>query len=334
MNRKKGNRIMPCYHPLTAYKLTTKKNENGKSIIFFNSAATDGIPYEKISLPCSNCIGCRIDRSKQWALRCVHEASLFENNCFITLTFNDENLNPYRNLDHRDFQKFIKRLRKKYNGLSPVHSETGKSSYPIRYFHCGEYGSDLMRPHHHACLFNFDFLDKKPWSNSKGITLYRSESLEKLWPFGYSAIGSVTYQSAAYIARYITKKINGPAGEEHYQQIDFDTGEVFYKKPEYISMSRRPGIGARWFGQFKTDLYPKDFVTHKGVKQKVPKFYDNLYDVMAPTAMEQIKYKRKLAILARKSDNTYQRLRSREQVQLAKAFKLVREYENHEKTNV
>ncbi len=227
----KGKENMACYHPLTAYKLTTKKNENGKSIIFFSSAATDGLPYEKISLPCSNCIGCRIDRSKQWALRCVHEASLFENNCFITLTFNDENLNPYRNLDHRDFQKFIKRLRKKYHGLSPVHSETGKTTYPIRYFHCGEYGSDLMRPHHHACLFNFDFLDKKPWSNSKGTTLYRSESLERLWPFGYSAIGSVTYQSAAYVARYITKKLTDPPAKNIINKLTSILAKFFTKNP-------------------------------------------------------------------------------------------------------
>ncbi len=210
---------MSCFHPLSAYRLLTRKTPNGKSVIAFNSKSVNNLPFEEINLPCNQCIGCRIERSRQWAIRCIHEASLFQNNCFITLTFSDSNLDEQGSLMKSDFQKFVKRLRKKFQGKERVVTPNGKVTFPIRYFHCGEYGAQLSRPHHHACLFNFDFYDKKIWSVRSGVRLYRSADLERLWPFGFSTLGDVTFQSAAYIARYITKKINGKLAEEHYKKV-------------------------------------------------------------------------------------------------------------------
>lgn len=323
---------MPCYHPLDAYQSHTHKTKNNKSLITFTSSAQPSNNYSFIRLPCSQCNGCRIQRSKEWAIRCVHEASLYPDNCFITLTFNKKNLNPRGELRTSDFQKFMKRLRKKYNGLSAVANKTNKVTFPIRYFHCGEYGSDLNRPHHHACLFNFDFPDKTLWSVRKNVSLYRSASLEKLWPYGFSTIGSVNFQSAAYVARYIIKKVNGPDGEQHYQNFDPETGEIFYKKPEYITMSRRPGIAKGWFDKFSSDVYPKDYITHEGRKFKSPKFYDNLYDNINPTGLEKIKIKRKLAIEKFSANSTRKRLSIREKVQNSHLPKLKRGYENEETT--
>ena len=120
-------------------------------------------------MPCGQCIGCRLERSRQWAIRCVHEASLWPDNCFVTLTFDDDNIISSGSLVKADFQKFMKRLRKRF----------GKG---VRYFHCGEYGDLLGRPHHHACLFNFSFPDRYLWSSSGGVNLYRSPTLEELWP--------------------------------------------------------------------------------------------------------------------------------------------------------
>ena len=148
---------------------------------------------------------------------------MWDRNCFVTLTYNDEHLPANGSLNKRDITLFLKRLRKRY----------GKG---IRYYQCGEYGELLSRPHHHAILFNHDFEDKQLWSVRGGVRLYRSASLEQLWPYGYSTIGDVTFESAAYVARYVVKKITGEREGEHYRG----------KMPEFATMSRRPGIGRGW----------------------------------------------------------------------------------------
>jgi len=329
---------MACFHPLDAFRSLTKRTANGKSVIVFKLSDVSSSPFEPIKLPCGQCTGCRIDRAKQWSLRCVHEASLFENNCFITLTFNDDSLDSRGSLVKSDFQKFMKRLRKKFSGIEPVTPADsydeyndlvvpGKTTFPIRYFHCGEYGSQLSRPHHHACIFNFDFPDRKLWSVRDGVRLYRSAALEKLWPYGFCTVGDVTLQSAAYVARYILKKYNGDLGVSHYMRCD-DDGVVYYLEPEYITMSRRPGIGKRWFELYNSDLFPKDFVTFSGKKFKIPAYYDKIYDSWDPTAFSEIKLKRKLAALDNCDNNSVDRLLTRERVLNSKLKILQRGFEN------
>lgn len=178
---------MPCYSPLPAFKGPVK--ENGKISILWK--APEGT--EKLDLPCGKCVGCRLNRSRQWAIRCMHEASLYDKNCFITLTYDDEHLPKNRGLDVSHFQNFMKRLRKEYG-------------QGIRFFHAGEYGSKTRRPHYHALLFNHDFVDKSLIAVRNDHRLYVSPSLQRLWPFGYSSVGDVTFESAAYVARYSLKK--------------------------------------------------------------------------------------------------------------------------------
>ena len=163
---------MPCLKPIKAYTSFEYRTPSVKCQIFFDHQKAGNSVV--IDLPCGQCIGCRIDKSKSWALRCVHEASLYDHNCFITLTFNDENLPDDKSLKKEDFVLFMKRLRKKYDGLTPVQCGD-KVIYPIRFFHCGEYGDQFSRPHHHACIFNFDFHDKELWTVRDGVCLYRSE---------------------------------------------------------------------------------------------------------------------------------------------------------------
>jgi len=320
---------MACYHPLRAFRSLSRLTEKGKCVIEFLRANVSDGPFEEIVLPCGKCDGCMIDRSRQWALRCVHEASLYENNCFITLTFRKECLNELGSLVKEDFQLFMKRLRKKFKGLQCLEKRDplGMKTYPIRFFHCGEYGSKLQRPHHHACLFNFDFVDKELWSTRKGIKLYRSSSLEGLWPFGFSTIGAVTWESAAYIARYVTKKMYGVQADSHYSRLNSETGEMVPIVREYITMSRRPGIGKRWFDRFASDVFPKDFVTHGGRKFKPPSYYDSVYDELCPRAMASVKRKRLLAMRARADESSPSRLKAREACAKAKHVQLVREYE-------
>lgn len=299
---------MPCYHPLKGYR-SKELTENGKRKIVFNPKF--GYSDLPVEVPCGQCIGCRLERSRQWAMRCTFEASMHKHNCFITLTYDDANLPCDSSLNLAHFQRFMKRLRKKF----------GKN---IRFYHCGEYGENFGRPHYHAIIFGLDFDDKYLWSVNNGNKLYRSEKLEKLWPYGYSSIGEVTFESCAYVARYIMKKVNGDDADEHYTRIDPDTGEVYKVKPEYTTMSRRPGIAKEWFEKYGDDVYPKDFVTIRGKKMKAPKYFDGLYEVKDPNAFEKLKRKRKLDSLKHADNNTSERLEVREIIQASKLKQLKR----------
>jgi len=311
---------MPCYSPLNGFKSRTL-NSSGKRNIVFN--ISQGFRDMPVTVPCGQCIGCRLEKSRQWAIRCVHEASLYEKNCFITLTYAPEHLPKHGTLDKTHFQKFMKRLRKKY----------GKG---VRYFHCGEYGEKNERPHYHACLFNFDFPDKKLFRNTRGHKLYTSDSLQKLWstskgePLGFTTIGALTFETAAYTARYILKKVTGKRALYHYNLFD-SLGEIIEERlPEYTTMSRRPGIGKNWFEQYREDVFPGDFVVLKGKKLKPPRYYDKLYDVFSPTAAIKVKNNRKALAQNHAGNNTHDRLLVREEVQTLKLKQLKRSYESNE----
>lgn len=300
---------MPCYFPLQGYR-ARHVNESGKRSIVFSLKS--GFHDLKVELPCGQCIGCRLERSRQWAIRCVHEASLHEDNCFITLTYDNAHLPSDGSLNVRHFQLFMKRLRKRFGD-------------GIRFFHCGEYGSSFGRPHYHAILFNFDFSDKVLWKVSNGQKLFRSSSLESLWTFGYSSVGSCTFESAAYVARYIMKKVTGNDALFHYSDIDFDTGEILNsRKSEYTTMSRRPGIASDWFDKFKSDVFPHDLVVLRNKKFRPPKFYDSKYELLYPNEMEVVKRKRKLDSKSRKEDNTPDRLEVKRKIKEIQLSYLVR----------
>lgn len=296
---------MTCYHPLKAYRSKTL-TVNGKRQLVWNQKDSTGDVTE---IACGQCMGCRLERSKQWAVRISHEASLYEKNCFITLTYSPEHLPSPPSLCVRDFQLFLKRLRKKYGPK-------------IRFFHCGEYGEQLGRPHYHACLLNFDFPDKYHFrNNGRSDQIYRSPTLEELWGKGHCEIGAVTFESAAYVARYVTKKITGPQAAKHYLRVDTDTGEIYQLKPEYTTMSRRPGIGQPWLEKFATDVYPHDSVTIRGgTKIRPPRYYNNRYEVMHPEKYAKIEKQRLIKnssnIVDKLRDNTRERLQAKETVHL------------------
>lgn len=303
---------MPCYKPLSAYSIGIAQ-KTGKKVIRILSGneipASVSSSEHFLKLPCGQCIGCRLERSRQWAIRCVHEASLYERNCFITLTFNEEYLNKKGSLVKADFQNFMKRLRKKYYG-----NQKGN----VRYFHCGEYGEKFTRPHHHACLFNFDFDDKTHWQTRDRIPLFVSKSLQELWPFGFSTVGGVTFESAAYVARYVVKKINGQNKDAHY------CGRL----PEYTTMSRRPGLARGWFQKFGREVYPSDEVVIRGeIVARPPRYYDKIFELTNPEDFKIIKEKR---VDRAKSDpnNTPERLQTRYELAVLRGQKLKRGYEN------
>jgi len=229
----------------------------------------------------------------------MHEASLSEANAFITLTYDDDHLPADRSLDRRAFPLFMKRLRK-----------TGAK---VRYFHCGEYGELEWRPHYHACLFGFDFEDKELWKERHGLPVWRSRGLESLWPFGMSEIGTVTFGSAAYVARYITKKITGRNADEHYERFDARTGESYQLEPEYTTMSRRPGIGRGWVEKWSGDVFPSDEVIVDGKSVKPPRYYEG---ELGEEELKLVKRERKRSMRGR--DNSPARLAARESVAKAR----------------
>lgn len=319
---------MACFHPMIALrKLKLDGSENEQKIKFLGKKYLDNWrellspalkariasgEYEALELPCGNCVGCRLERSRQWAIRCVHEASLHESNCFVTLTYDPDKEGFSPSLNKRDIVLFLKKLR--------------KAVYPekIRFFQCGEYGDQNWHPHHHLLLFGYDFPDKIKCCTSSGCVYYRSPELEKLWTHGFSSIGDLTFESAAYVARYVMKKLNGELAAKYEER-----GII----PPYLTMSRRSGIGADFFKKYQDDFYPKDFITfNDGQRIKPPKYYDHLFEQYhGEGSLESIKQKRKDYAESEKGqkENELARLKIKEYAALFKSMKSKRSGENY-----
>lgn len=286
---------MPCYFPLTAYYSKTVGESGKRGITFSRGASHTGIPLQ---LPCGRCVGCRLERSRQWAMRCVHEKSMWSDNEFVTLIYDDAHLPPMSSLSKRDMQLFMKRLRK----------EKGDG---IRFYGCGEYGSRTFRPHYHIVLFNCGFRDRKYFKLSEsGQRLYASAELSDLWGKGHVLTGDVTFESCAYVARYITKKVLGDDAKSYYEAVTPD-GEVVSMQPEFTLMSRRPGIGARWFEKFGSHAYEFDSVIMNGKEVRPPRFYDTRMEVLDAARISELKVKRRRVAMTKRADNTPQRRRVR-----------------------
>lgn len=243
---------MACFHPLRAYRRKGGYDPESKTwpLTFRKS---DGWLDTAIDVPCGKCDGCRMDYAKSWAVRCMHEASLHEKNCVITLTYDDDHLPDGGELDKRGMQNWLKILRNNIGSF--------------RYFGCGEYGKDGKRPHYHICIFGYDFPDKER------ITFGQSDSkmLRRIWSKGHVSVGDLTFQSAAYIARYCLKKLKG--------------GDDLKLQKEYIMMSNRPGIGAGWLDQYSKDLGALGRVQMRdGSWYTVPPYYAKRLSAVDPVS--------------------------------------------------
>ncbi|WNK14680.1 MAG: replication initiator protein [Microvirus sp.] len=294
---------MACYHPWTAFRTSAG------DVVFVER----GDVVEALTLACGQCWGCRLERSRQWAVRCMHEASLYEDNVFVTLTYDDDHLPPGASLHYPDFQRFMKRLRRRFSSARP------------RFYMCGEYGETFGRPHFHVCLFNFRFPDQVYFSKSpSGHRLFRSAVLEALWPFGHSYIGAVTFESAAYVARYVMKKITGDRAAAHYRVVDTSTGEVFDRAPEFNHMSLKPGIGRPWLDRYFPDIRADGKVVVNGRKARAPRYYEKFFESVDPDSAEALAYGRYLESLQYVGERSSERLAVREQVAIAAGSHFVR----------
>lgn len=291
---------MPCYHPLKAYR-SAELNENGKRPMVFKSTAA--IRAEVINLPCGQCMGCRSDRSNEWALRLMHEAKMHghDGSVFVTLTYSDEHVPVSYSLDKRALQLFHKRVR--------------KAKGRLRYFGVGENGDQFGRPHFHTLLFGPEWTDlKRHRKNERGEWLYTSEEMASLWPFGFHEIGQVTFESAAYCARYCMKKHNGKTADDHYWQPSPIDGRMYRRATEFALMSLKPGIGAEWAKKFATDCFPSDFLVVDGRKFPVPEYYRDVLLSEAEARKLKLVRMRKANTAAQKANRTTERLRVREAV--------------------
>jgi len=241
----------------------------------------------------------------------MHEAQCHDINSFVTLTYSPENLPVSNSLVYSDVQLFLKRLRKWYKK-------------PVRYYLCGEYGEQNNRPHYHLLLFGCNFPDLQPFKTSTGCKLWTSAKLAELWPFGFSTVGDVTFESAAYTARYIMKKITGDLSKEHYKYVDPDTGEIHERVPEFNHMSLKPGIGRTWFDRFHSDVYPDGQVVTRGHLSKSPRYYDKLFSKLDPEVYDELLFDREVEGRSRYEDNTDERLKVRETVAKSRITKLSR----------
>lgn len=241
-----------------------------------------------------------------WSIRISHEAQLYDSNQFVTLTYDDESLPGSLSLEYRDFSGFMKRLRKRVLGVSL----DANGRQPVRFFCAGEYGGRTGRPHYHAILFNVRFPDQERYQNGT----YRSELCEELWGKGNVVIGDVTRASAAYVAGYTLKKQYGKEGRASYEDVvNVGTGELSSRVPEFVVMSRRPGIGAAWYARFRGDVFPVDHAVVEGKCYKVPRYYWLKYQREAdPRRVEEIAYERELRALDSVEESTVERRAVRE----------------------
>jgi hypothetical protein len=318
LNSKSGGLNVACYSPLQAWRGRTVNKETGKRPLAFRKM--EGFADMEVKIPCGKCLGCKMDYSRTWALRCVHEAKGYKDNCFITLTYNEEHLPTDKSLSKREITLFMKRLRK-------------VAGNGIKFFACGEYGSKMLRPHYHLCIFGYDFPDKILWNKRDRVHLYRSAILEKLWKKGFSTVGEVTFESAAYVTRYITKKQMASNDSSIYEIYSHVNGGVILE-PEFTQMSRgggkgKHGIGYAWYQRFKDDLR-KGYILEGGHKVSIPRYYQNLMEKHDGALYRETKAKAK-AVCKKNEENgegDIRRLDAKIEVQKAKLNLLKREYEN------
>lgn len=287
---------MACNFPLRAYQ-----RADG-TLKFFTKTQKEyhAKDYSGLQVPCGQCMECRLTHARHWATRMHHEAQLHKYNCFATLTYNNDTLPHDLSIDPTHLQKFFKRLRWEYGEL--------------RYYACGEYGEKTQRPHYHACIFGMDFHDKQPFKKLSTYQLYTSHTLDRIWGYGTCVIGDLTYETAQYTAKYVTKKVLRGGGI--YMRMDDETGELFPVVQPRAFMSLRPAIGNEWVQKYSTDLL-KDHVVVRCRKTNLPKYYDRLMEKLHTAKHTENKQKR----ITNAKKLTNDELHAREKITRAKLKK-------------
>lgn len=261
---------MACEHPRTVYQ-----RPSGGALLWARPPGGQaGIDYYKLTIPCGTCILCREEHARQTAVRITHEAQLYRENSFITLTYSDEHLPEHGSLNYEHLQKFWKRARKQLGRL--------------RYYAVGEYGDESLRPHYHAVVFNRAFIADRIIVREQPTLLWTSPLLEAIWGLGQVTVGAVTFETARYCASYVTKKLRS---KQKYVRIDETTGELIALAQPRAFMSRN--IAKGWWERYGQHTADHDFVVINGRRQKPPKAYLRWLAKANPARAEEIKTQRK-----------------------------------------
>ena len=335
---------MTCRAPLEAARKVATKD---RPIVYRRGMRPKTLAegYEALELPCGQCASCRLEYSRRWAARLIHEAAYWEEfwampSYFITLTYEDNHLPLHGMLKKEDVQNFLKRLR--FN--------IGQ----FRYYVVGEYGSTnpdtgiedggLYRPHYHLILFGRPLERRESLGHRDGVLVWDSDQIEKAWTqrdhegnksvIGSHEIGTCTFESCAYVARYVMKKQVGDVHhvENHYTKHVWETDTLVQLPPEFAMMSRggktrkgeRGGIGARWLEKYELDILQGDElpIPGRGIIGKPPPYYDSILEEKYETHYETVKAERREAMAKSLVDGPS--LQSRAKVQDAKISMLYR----------
>lgn len=305
-----------CYHPIKAFRSRERNPTTGRYGITFNAtqALVEG---SSLALPCNKCVGCLSDRARTWALRCYHEAQMHDRNCFITLTYDNDTVPTDYSVKLRDWQLFMKRLRKRVG------------TNDLRFFACGEYGDKGLRPHYHALIFGYDLPDKEFYrTNKRGDRFYRSKFLDETWGLSQlNEVSNVTYKSARYCAGYVFKKQVTFKNPEYYNRVSPIDGNTYEVAKEFAVMSRRPGVGTTWFQKFKSDAFPSDFLIVDGKRVKPPPFYFAKLEAIEQEKLRRVR-KRFAAQPRQRINSTSARLKAREEIHQRRLERLQRPLES------
>ena len=312
---------MQCLYPITGWRSRKINPDTGKRPITF--VKSDGFSDMEVTLPCSRCTNCRLKKSYETAIRCVHEASLHEHNHFLTLTYKTAPVDY--SIDHTHIQLFMKKLRRRLgNG--------------IKSYGCAEYGENRGRPHYHLLLFNCLLPDLESWGKVRGNEYYTSKLVGDAWSNlsgcepGFHSVSELNIQTAAYVARYVTKKFTsrdkGHVNQE-YSWTDYEREVSYIREPERtVAVSK--GIGKGWLDKWYQDVYPSDQVIIKGKEHKPPSYYDYRIAIDKPSEVDIDRIKRERRYSAKEfakrpsTTNPY----SREIIANQKLDKLVRRLED------
>ena len=297
---------MGCDYPLKGFR-----PPGGGRLVFNPSKGIQSTGA--LQVPCGNCVGCKLEKARQWALRMQHESLFHDHNSFLTLTYDDAHLPHDYGLDKEHVQLFTKRLRRR---IEPT---------LIRFFACGEYGEQKGRPHYHAIIFGWSPPDGVFLFNSRhGNAIYTSAMLQDTWGMGVCSFGKVTPQSCGYTARYAMKKVRGADdyAADYYHRCSPVDGRMYNVQPEFALMSNRPGIGANFADTYKSDYYPSGFVTVDGKKQAAPRYYLNR---LTEEEQHEVKRLRARGSTQPRSERTMERKIAREGVRNARIQPLKRE---------
>lgn len=299
---------MPCYQRI---RVSIERGE----------PRSDGLKeYQEQYVPCGQCLGCRSEQARQWAVRMVHESTQHDHAYFVTLTYDDGSLPENGSLNAADIGPFVRRLRRYYKDFQRrfYYKErygVWAPGYPrgLSYYICGEYGPKTVRPHYHAVLYGPGFPDRTVLRGDGRAVVWKSEVLDQLWSHGITEFSALTFGSASYVAQYVRKKVGARSDPDRYLRVQEQTGELVEVAPEFARMSRRPAIGRRWIEKYWRDVYPRDYVVVDGFECRPPRYYDRWLEEHHQEVWKEVRRKRwEVDQMEERLDKIHARLDGRE----------------------